>query len=212
MTHFILFDPQELTREGFRSYLISWFAASHVWPVANSSDLKSILGDNPDAVVIIDYALSDIRSVDQLKIMAVRYPRAKWVIVGNEFGAETLRALCGEGCISVALKDSTADDLRRVLMSAVAGTSAHSAGVLAALEARDAHIEESPLTASETEILKLIVHGMTAKEIAAKRFLSPHTVVTHKKNIFRKLGVSNVHEATKWALRAGLVEMMEYYI
>ena len=36
--------------------------------------------------------------------------------------------------------------------------------------------------------------------------------MTHKKNIFRKLGVNNVYEATRYALRAGLVEMMEYYI
>lgn len=36
--------------------------------------------------------------------------------------------------------------------------------------------------------------------------------MTHKKNIFRKLEVNNVYEATRYALRAGLVEMMEYYI
>ena len=53
---------------------------------------------------------------------------------------------------------------------------------------------------------------MTTKEIAVKRFSSFHTVNTHRKNIFRKLGVNNVHEATKYALRAGLVDSAEYYI
>jgi DNA-binding CsgD family transcriptional regulator len=37
-------------------------------------------------------------------------------------------------------------------------------------------------------------------------------VNTHRKNIFRKLGVNNVHEATRYALRAGLVDAAEYYI
>ena len=32
------------------------------------------------------------------------------------------------------------------------------------------------------------------------------------KNIFRKLGVNNVHEATKYAMRAGIVDLAEYYI
>jgi DNA-binding NarL/FixJ family response regulator len=62
------------------------------------------------------------------------------------------------------------------------------------------------------EILRMIARGMTVKEIAAERVSSIHTIVTHKKNIFRKLEVNNVHEATKYALRAGLVEMVEYYL
>ena len=35
--------------------------------------------------------------------------------------------------------------------------------------------------------------------------------MTHRKNIFRKLEVNNVHEATKYALRAGIVDVLEYY-
>ena len=68
------------------------------------------------------------------------------------------------------------------------------------------------LTKTETEILKCIALGMTTKEIAEKRFSSFHTINTHRKNIFRKLGVNNAHEATKYALRAGLVDSAEYYI
>lgn len=72
--------------------------------------------------------------------------------------------------------------------------------------------EKVKLTQTEIEILKDIALGMTTKEIADKRFSSFHTVNTHRKNIFRKLGVNNVHEATKYALRAGLVDSAEYYI
>ena len=68
------------------------------------------------------------------------------------------------------------------------------------------------LTKTELEILKDIALGMTTKEIAQKRFSSFHTVNTHRKNIFRKLAVNNVHEAIKFALRAGLVDSAEYYI
>ena len=39
-----------------------------------------------------------------------------------------------------------------------------------------------------------------------------HTVNTHRKNIFRKLGVNNVHEAIRYAMRSGLVDAAEYYI
>ena len=68
------------------------------------------------------------------------------------------------------------------------------------------------LTATETDILKDIALGMTTKEIAGKLFSSFHTVNNHRKNMCRKLGVNNVHEATKYALRARLIDSAEYYI
>ena len=76
------------------------------------------------------------------------------------------------------------------------------------------HVEQDlvSLTKTETEILKDIALGLTTKDIAEKRFSSFHTINTHRKNIFRKLSVNNVHEATRYALRAGIVDEAEYYI
>jgi DNA-binding NarL/FixJ family response regulator len=71
---------------------------------------------------------------------------------------------------------------------------------------------EKKLTSTEQEILKGMALGKTTKEIAKARFVSVHTVMTHRKNIFRKLDVNNVYEATKYAIRSGLIDMAEYYI
>ena len=71
---------------------------------------------------------------------------------------------------------------------------------------------EQLLTQTEKNILKEIALGKTTKEIAAEKNLSFHTINSHRKNIFRKLGVNNVHEATKYAMRAGIVDLAEYYI
>jgi DNA-binding NarL/FixJ family response regulator len=72
--------------------------------------------------------------------------------------------------------------------------------------------QDDPLTATEREVLRLIALGKSVKEVAAERNSSIHTITTHKKNIFRKINVNTVYEATKYALRAGLVEMVEYCI
>jgi predicted esterase YcpF (UPF0227 family) len=53
---------------------------------------------------------------------------------------------------------------------------------------------------------------LTAKEIADLRCLSFHTVNTHRKNIFRKIQVNNIHEATKYAVKAGLIDLVDYFI
>ena len=74
--------------------------------------------------------------------------------------------------------------------------------------------EERPsvLTTTEMEIVKAIAQGKSTKEIANERFSSVHTITTHRKNIFRKLGINTAHEAVKYALRAGLIDPSEFYI
>ena len=73
-------------------------------------------------------------------------------------------------------------------------------------------VDDHLLTQTEKNILKEIALGKTTKEITAEKNLSFHTINSHRKNIFRKLGVNNVHEATKYAMRAGIVDLAEYYI
>lgn len=73
-------------------------------------------------------------------------------------------------------------------------------------------IKDDLLTTAERSILKEVALGKTTKEIAAERNLSFHTVNSHRKNIFRKLNVNNAHEATKYAMKAGIVDLVEYYI
>ena len=77
---------------------------------------------------------------------------------------------------------------------------------------RDEEVQLSILTETEKEIVKAIAQGKTTKEIASERFSSIHTITTHRKNIFRKLGINTAHEATKYALRAGLIDSSEFYI
>ena len=68
------------------------------------------------------------------------------------------------------------------------------------------------LTTSEKVILHEIALGKTTKEIAYEKNLSFHTVNSHRKNIFRKLEINNVHDAVKYAIRAGIFDVAEYYI
>ena len=63
----------------------------------------------------------------------------------------------------------------------------------------------SPLTARETEVLRLISTGMSNREIASTLVLSEHTVHRHIANILRKLSLSNRAAAATHAARAGLI-------
>jgi DNA-binding NarL/FixJ family response regulator len=61
------------------------------------------------------------------------------------------------------------------------------------------------LSGREREVMGLIATGATNREIAARLYLSPHTVKEHTSTIYRKLGVRNRAEAVKKAQRLGVI-------
>jgi two-component system response regulator DesR len=62
----------------------------------------------------------------------------------------------------------------------------------------------TPLSTREREVLSLMAGGATNKEIAARLFLSPHTVKEHTSSLYRKLKARNRAEAVQRAERLGL--------
>jgi len=62
-----------------------------------------------------------------------------------------------------------------------------------------------PLTRSETRILRYLPTHLSAPEIAAELCVSAHTVKTHMKHLYRKLGVHSRHEAVRRARAIGLL-------
>ncbi|MBO6249499.1 MAG: response regulator transcription factor [Bacteroidales bacterium] len=67
--------------------------------------------------------------------------------------------------------------------------------------------EGGELSSREKEILVCVAKGMLNKEIADKLCLSIYTVITHRKNITRKLGIKTVSGLTLYALLNGLIDM-----
>lgn len=69
--------------------------------------------------------------------------------------------------------------------------------------------DQDALSQREKEIVGCIVRGMTNKEIAEKLFISVHTVMTHRKNITRKLQIHSAAGLTIYAIVNKLVELSE---
>ena len=67
--------------------------------------------------------------------------------------------------------------------------------------------EQQSLSAREKEIVICVVKGMTNREIADRLFLSTHTVITHRRNIARKLQIHSPSGLTIYAIVNKLVEL-----
>ena len=64
---------------------------------------------------------------------------------------------------------------------------------------------DSPLSARETEVLRLVAAGLSNREIASSLVLSEHTVHRHVANVLRKLSQSSRAAAAAHATRAGYI-------
>jgi DNA-binding NarL/FixJ family response regulator len=208
---FILADNQDITRAGVQYYLSS-FPHQEV-EVADKAALLQQLAAHPTSVVVLDYTLFDIQGIEDLLVVINRFTEARWLLFSEELSEDFIRRVSLEPQVSMMLKGNAADEIRTALRCVGRGERflCHQVTNLLLTAAKSVDVR-SVLTPSEIEILRMIARGMSVKEIAQERVSSIHTIVTHKKNIFRKLEVNNVYEATKYALRAGLVEMVEYYL
>ena len=70
--------------------------------------------------------------------------------------------------------------------------------------------EHEQLSDRETEVLKLIVAGLSNKEIADKLFISVHTVVSHRKNISQKTGIKSQSGLTIYAISNKIIKLEDY--
>ncbi|MDO4958121.1 MAG: response regulator transcription factor [Prevotellaceae bacterium] len=216
----ILADRQDITRAGLQYVLTDMFPGIELHYSEDKASLierlkQSDFRPSNEAIVVLDYTQFDFINDSELSIVAARFPHSRWILFSEELSVDLVRRVIGAGAqFSVLLKESPMNEIRECIKYAVNDHRYICQRMTELLFAPQQHVEQElvTLTKTETEILRDIALGLTTKEIAEKRFSSFHTVNTHRKNIFRKLSVNNVHEATRYALRAGIVDEAEYYI
>lgn len=207
----IILDQQEITREGMISILKSHSAGTEIETVKDEKQLIRKLDSHPTSVVILDYTLINL-TAEQLIVMYQRFQQTQFVLFSETLSKEFAKRMLFTGKrFHILLKDSTVNEV----LSAFTEIRHERQYVHPKLQiwiTANEKSEKTPLTATEKEILKAMSLGKTTKEIATERFSSVYTIMTHRKNIFRKLDVNNAQEAIRYAVQAGIVDVMEYYI
>lgn len=219
MREYIIADNQDISKAGMMFLLSRQKDVSALLEVDNKAELIQQLRLHPQAVIILDYTLFDFAGADEMIVMQERFKETDWILFSDELSVSFLRqVLFSSMAFGVVMKDNSKEEILTAIQCAARKQRYicnHVSNLLlsgAAASATTAMEEDHLLTLTEKNILKEIALGKTTKEIAAEKNLSFHTINSHRKNIFRKLGVNNVHEATKYAMRAGIVDLAEYYI
>ena len=211
MPHFIIADNQELTHLAVER-IVADEAQAVLHHVRTCDELIAALKQHPDAVVVCDYKLFDFTDESHLIDTAQQFADSSWVLLSDRLSIRFLRRIAYETQrMGVVFKGATAQALRAGLQYALRKERyicQQATEMLLDQQRRDLeHGAADDLTATEVEILRCIALGQTTREIANDRFLSRHTVNTHRKNIFRKLNVRTMHDAIILAIKLGILDV-----
>jgi len=167
-----------------------------------SDFLVALQSESPD-LIILDLNLPDRNSIEFIADIRRGHPRVCILILtmhNDPLLAEKVRQ---EGANGFLLKDFGEDELLYALNVVLSGE------YYTNPEIGQSHTENSStkalfLTKREKEVIVLTAKGKSSAEIAEELFLSRHTVNTHRRNIYKKLGISNLKELIKFAYANGL--------
>jgi DNA-binding NarL/FixJ family response regulator len=198
-TRVLVVDDQELIREGIASLLGIQPGIEVVGTAANGKEaVERAIAFEPD-VVLMDVRMPELDGVAAAAVLRTQAPACRVVMLttfdDEEYVVQALRA----GAAGYLLKDLPAAELAESVRLAHAGVTQldrTAAGhVAAALSATPA----DPLTARETEVLRLVARGATNREIAARLYLSEGTVKNHISRILARLGLRDRTQAAIYA-------------
>ena len=192
-------------------------AAAGLHLAAAVGDVRSALAwlgaHAPPAVLLADLQLPDGSGIDVIRWLRANAPASEAMVI-SVFGDEAhVVAAIEAGATGYLLKDASADEIAQAVTRLLAGESPISSAIARHLLRRfrpgpgaplaAAAAARSPLTPRETEVLTLIAKGLSYQRIADTLTMSPHTVTTHIKQIYRKLAVNSRGEAVFEAMQLG---------
>jgi DNA-binding NarL/FixJ family response regulator len=210
----LIADDQELTRRGIESIIHELAEYVVCGFVFSAHELESQLSLLQPHILIIDFDNFDFDDLESFCQLLKASAHTQILVVSDNKNKDEIIKMRDLGIRNHILKTTNHDEFIDALNSARLGKKYYSEEILDLLVGGNSQkdVEKVRFTASEIEIIKLIAQGLTTKEIASRKFLSSHTIITHRKNIFRKAGVTSTSELIMQAIRTGIVDTLEYYI
>ena len=210
----IIVDDHTLFRVGMRATLHPLYFNIEVVGEADCGEgLFQLLASTSADLVLLDIKLPDMHGVDVVRRLHRDYPDIKILAVSFENNAQTVELMVNAGINGfISKQKSDAQELSEAIDAVMNGAEYFGKDIASMIydifvaKKKSLNIP-SEFTPREREIILLCLDGLVYKEIAERLGISFHTVNTHKKHIFQKLGINNTMEMVQYALKTGIINI-----
>jgi DNA-binding NarL/FixJ family response regulator len=208
----VLVDDHALVRQGFRRILEDDPELQIVGEAGNGLDAVVLVKKTDPDVVVMDMAMPEMNGLHATMELVKQRPGTKVLILSMYSDEQYVRNALDAGARGYILKNAIENDLVRAVKAVAAGeqylSPELSTQLIRAIKTGAFATSADPydkLTQREKQVLQLIAHGKSNKEIAVMLDLSVNTVAVHRANLMSALGVHKTAELVLFAVKKGLV-------
>ena len=156
-------------------------------------------------ILVTDYEMPGITGLQLVKAARTLQPEIKIIVLSMHDDPSVVKEMLREGVNGYILKKDSHRTLEEGLKKVMEGKRFLSDDISEILIHANDEEEKGPLTSRETEVLRLVAKEFNSRQIAEILFISERTVETHRKNILRKTGASNLVGLVKYAYANNLI-------
>jgi DNA-binding NarL/FixJ family response regulator len=199
----LLVDDHILVRRGFRRLLEDDESIEVVGEAGDGNEAVALAMELKPRVVVMDFALPSMNGAVATRLIRKALPAVEVLMLSMHEEPTYVRTCLDAGARGYLLKNAVDLELIDAVKRIAAGT--------AVLDPRLAKLPKddggATLTTRELEVLQLIVHGKSNKEIAVVLGVSANTIAVHRANLMQTLGIHNTAELVVYAIRNGLASI-----
>ena len=209
MIRVLIVDDHAMVRQGIATFIELQDDVELVGEAANGREaIARVDESNPD-VVLMDLVMPEMDGVAATREIKARHPDVKVLVLTSFVNDAQLAPALQAGASGYLLKDISADELMKAIRAAQRGEAPLAPAVARKLiegvaVPREDTRQLDQLTERERQVLALLGHGLSNKEIAAKLSISEKTVKFHVSGVLSKLRVSDRTQAALFASKHGL--------
>lgn len=214
MIRIMLVDDHVLVREALRVVLEQDASMEVVGEAGDGETALRMIQEIAPDVIVMDVGLPGMSGIEITRRLIAAHPAIKVLALSTHLDQGVVQQMLDAGASGYIVKAAAGAELKSGIRSVVEGRIYLCPEVVALLVADSLRGRRTPatrksdhpaLTWRERQVLTLIAGGKSATDIAAELHISPKTVDVHRRNVMKKLGLHNVVDLTKYAIRHGLV-------
>lgn len=210
----LIADDHALIRKGLITLITSEPGIDVVGEAADGVEVVLKARSLKPDVILLDIMMPRQNGLEAIEQIKRENPEARILVITGFADDQMVFSAIRAGALGYLLKDSSPQQLLQAIYDVYNGESSlHPAIALKVIRELNRSswrpLTEGPLTARESNILKLVAQGLGNQEIADELVISERTVANHIGHILSKLHLSNRTQAALYALREGIANLAE---